>query len=153
MAADRSFWAEWVRGRSNWEISQLVLCDSFATSLSLKEMENVMVTCCIPMMKTSYQVYDRDGNTVREGETVFSEDGLNQYAIKEVLPLDELKPYETEDGQYAVRTQVTLASGHVVNKYFPTNLSAFYSKITPTISYNNFVPNSSPFVRPVKLLI
>lgn len=63
----------------------LVQCDSYATAVSIKEMEEVVMACGIPMTKLSYLVYDRDENMVKEGFYEFPAEGVNRFVRKDVL--------------------------------------------------------------------
>ena len=85
----------------------MVRNDGFFTAISLKEMENVEITCAIPITKISYKIFDGNDATVLENVIPFPEDGVTRIVFKDVIPLEELKPYETEDCRYGMDVTVT----------------------------------------------
>lgn len=103
---------------STLDINKLVQCEMYATALSVQEMEDVAVSCAVPMVKMSWQIKDSAENTVKTGEYAFPEGGVSSFVLKDVVPLAELKAYETENADYQLTTAVTLISGHEVGGYF-----------------------------------
>lgn len=117
MAAETS-WYELIGRQGNAPVGQLVKCDHYATAASVREIENVALSCGVPMVKLAYQVLDSQGNPVREGEYAFPEAGVNRFVLKDVLPLDALKSYETENADYRIGMTVTLITGDDVGGFF-----------------------------------
>lgn len=113
MEQNDSLWYELIGQKSDANINLLVLCDRFTHAQSRKELEDVTVTCKVPMVKVTYKVYDAD-STVLEGEHSFGEKGVNRFVLPDILSLDALAPYETEEPRYQLDTAVTLISGHTV---------------------------------------
>ena len=113
MAQNDSAWYELIGQQSEAAINLMVTCDRYASAQSCKELQEVTVNCKIPMLKFSYRVAD-ESNTVLEGEYEFSDGGVTRFTLPEVLSLDALFPYETEDARYSLETTVTLISGHTV---------------------------------------
>jgi len=118
MATTDTAWYELIDSGAVFSPNQRVQCETFATAVSIEEMAEVVVACVEPMTQMAYQIYDRQGNTVREGGYTFGDEGVTRFVLKDVLPLEELKPYETENADYGISTTVTLASGHEVGSYF-----------------------------------
>lgn len=115
MSVTDTSWYELIGHKS---VNKYVQCDNYSTVISIKDMENVAITCVIPMTKLVYKIYDRNGSTVKEGSCELPKEGVSRVVMKDVLPLEELKPYETENADYGIGTTVTLASGHEVGSYF-----------------------------------
>lgn len=118
MSSMHAPWYEVIEEQKGKVMGKLVKCDYFAAAVSLKEMEDVVITCAVPIVKLSYEIQNRNGIVVRSGETAFSGEGLNRVALKDVLPFDELRPYETKTAEYRISTSVTLISGHEIGDYF-----------------------------------
>lgn len=118
MATTDTTWYELVNSDAAFSPNQRVQCETFATAVSLEEMAEVVIEGLEPITKMTYQIYDREGNTVKEGGYGFSDEGVSRFVLKDVLPMEELKPYETENADYGISTTVTLASGHEVGNYF-----------------------------------
>jgi len=105
---------------------KIVNCRTYACALSLEEVKEVRIECPAPMTKASYAIKDRAGNTVKEGHFELSKEGVNEFGVKELLPFEELKPYETEDAGYSLEMGVTLISGDELSgaRVFKCNLHA-----------------------------
>ena len=100
MATTDTTWYELVNSDAAFSPNQKVQCETFATAVSLGEMAEVVIEGLEPITKISYQIYDREGNTVKEGGYGFSDEGVSRFALKDVLPMEELKVYETENAIY-----------------------------------------------------
>ena len=111
-------WYDVVEGRKDIERKRLVKSDYFASAISVEELGDVEIECVVPMLKMSYTIHDRNGNTVKDGDYGFADRGVNRFALRDVLPLDKLKAFETETAEYGIDTTVTLASGDEVGSYF-----------------------------------
>jgi len=118
MATTDTTWYELIGSGNTVSPNQKVQCETFATVVSIEEMAEVVIDCLEPMTKMTYQIFDSGKNTVKEGEYTFPAKGVSRFVLKDVLPLDELKAYETETADYGISTTVTLASGHEVGGYF-----------------------------------
>lgn len=118
MATTDATWYELIGSGNTVSPNQKVQCETFATAVSIEEMAEVVVECLEPMTKMSYQIYDRKGTTVKEGGYTFGEEGVSRFVLKDVLPLEELKAYETANADYGISTTVTLVSGPEVGNYF-----------------------------------
>ena len=118
MQTSETSWYEMIGQEDLLSIHRKVQCETFATAISVEEMKDVAIECVVPMVKVSYQISDRSDNVVKEGSYAFSGEGVNRFTLQEVLPLEELKQYETETAEYMISTVVTLITGHEVGKYF-----------------------------------
>ncbi len=105
---------------------KLVNCRTYASALSLEELKEVRIECPAPMTKASFAIKDRAGNTVKEGCFELSKEGINEFGLKELLPFEELKPYETADAAYSIEMGVTLTTGDELSgiRVFCCNLHA-----------------------------
>ena len=117
MSTNETAWYELI-GKKGTNVRQLVGCDTFASAISLKELADVVIFCAVPMVKMSYQILDRNDSTVTEGSYPFPAEGTFSFPLKDALPLDDLKPYETENADYAISITVTLISGDEVSGSF-----------------------------------
>jgi len=111
-------WYEVVEGTTGRARMKLVKCKYYASAVSVEELGDVEIECVVPMVKMSYDLHDRVGNQLKKGEYIFPGEGVNSFALREVLPLAELKAFETENADYGIGTEVTLASNDVVGSYF-----------------------------------
>ncbi len=118
MAANDTPWYELIGQRTGASVNKMVKCDTYATAISLKELADVAIYCVVPITQAAYQVTDRQENTVKEGTHTFPEGGVERFVLKDMLPLEELKPYETESAHYRLSLSVTLVSGDQVNSPF-----------------------------------
>jgi len=110
-------WYE-IIGKEGRSVRTFVQNETYASAVSVKELEDVTITCAIPITKMDYKVFDRGGNPVKEGEFPFSEGGVHCFVLKDVLPLAELAPYETKNADYGIEILVTLISGDTVGGGF-----------------------------------
>ena len=111
-------WYEIVEGTTGRARMKLVKSRYYASAVSAEELGDVEIECVVPIVKMSYILHDRSGNQVKTGEYSFPGAGVNAFTLREVLPLAQLKAYETDTADYGIDTQVTLASGDVVGGYF-----------------------------------
>ncbi len=118
MAKVDTSWYNMVEGASELARKKLVTSKYFASAVSVEELGDVVIECPVPMVKMAYSIHDRAGNELKKGEYAFPEDGVNSFALKDVLPLAQLKAFETETADYGIDTEVTLASGDVVGGYY-----------------------------------
>ncbi len=116
----------------------LVQCDSYATAVSIKEMEEVVMACGIPMTKLSYRIYDRNERLVKEGSYEFPEGGVNRFVLKDVLPISELQPYETKNADYRIETSVTRITGDEVSRYYTFKSYLRTGETTTEVPEKNF---------------
>ena len=63
MAQKESAWYELIGQQTDASVRLLVVCEHYCCASSLKEIEDLAVTCQIPMVKIDYQVAE-DDNTV-----------------------------------------------------------------------------------------
>ena len=115
MATNESHWYETIGQNTDADVRRFVQCESFANALSPEEMADVTIFCKIPIVKASYTVLDSNDNAVLSGSHSF-DPGVERFALKEALPLEELIAYTTEEGTYRIKTDVTLISGHEVGE-------------------------------------
>ena len=113
MAQNETAWYELIGQESEASVRLHVICDRYCSAQSCKELHNVEITCKVPMVKATYKVCDSD-STVLEGEHSFGEAGVTRFVLPDILSLDALLPYETEDARYSLETTVSLISGHTV---------------------------------------
>ena len=118
MATTETSWYELIGQQSNGSANLLVKCDFFANAAAIEEIAHVGITCEVPMTKLSYEISDREGNKLTQGDYFCCPGGVHRFVIKDVLPLEELKAYETESADYQLSTTVTLITGHEVGGSF-----------------------------------
>lgn len=111
-------WYEVVEGTSELARKKLVTSEYFASAVSVEELADVEIQCIVPIMKMSYEIHNRAGEAVQKGEFTFPEEGVTRFALRDVLPLGQLKAFETETADYGIATTVTLASGDEIGSYF-----------------------------------
>lgn len=113
MAQNEPAWYTLIGQQSDASVRLLVVCDRFCSAQSCKELADAEITCKVPMVKATYKVVN-DETTVLEGEHNFGERGVTRFVLPDILSLEDLQPYETEDARYSLETTVTLISGHTV---------------------------------------
>lgn len=118
MATTDTSWYELIGQKTDAAINLLVQCNYYATAASVKDLADVAITCEVPMTKITYTVCDREGDPVTEGTHFCCPGGVHRFVMKDVLPLEKLKTYETETADYKLSTTVTLATGHEVGGVF-----------------------------------
>lgn len=118
MATTDTSWYEMIGQNAGVSPKQLVQCDRFATAVSLEEMTDVTISCVVPITKFAYRIHDRESLTVKEGAFAFSPEGVHRLILGQVLPMAELRPYETENADYGIATTVTLITGDEVGGSF-----------------------------------
>ena len=114
MAKTETAWYELIGQQSAASINLLVKCDHFANAAAVNEFADVEIRCEVPMTKLAYRIQDREGNACKEGCYEFPSEGVQAFCLKDVLPLDEIRQYETEAADYALETTVSLISGNEV---------------------------------------
>ncbi len=87
-----------------------VQCETYAAALSLEELAEVRIHCRVPMTKAVYQIKMRKGAIALEGEHLF-ENGTETFLLKDILPLPEMKPFETKESTYQIGLTITLING------------------------------------------
>jgi len=117
MAKVDTSWYEMI-GKEGVIPRKLVKCDSYVCATSVKEMEDVEISCEIPLVKMSYKIIDREGNALKEAAVEFPEGGVDRFVLKDVLPIEELKAYETETADYGIDVTVTMVTGDEVSGGF-----------------------------------
>ena len=118
MASVDTSWYDVVEQKKGRARQKLVKSDYFASAISLEELGDVEIECIVPIVKMSYDIHTRADEIVKTGEFAFPGEGVNRFALRDVLPLAELKAFETADAAYGIGTTVTLASGDEVGSYF-----------------------------------
>ena len=122
MGNTESAWYEMI-GQPGVSPNQMVQCDFYAHAASLAEIEPLILTCRVPAVKFLWKILDRAENTVLQRVHEFSAEGVDRIALKDVLPLEELKVYETDMADYSLNTTVTLITGHEVSGSFSFRVS------------------------------
>lgn len=104
--------------------SKSVQCDTYPTVLSLKELENVKITCPYPIRKFSFQIKTLSGTTVLENTHSFEGEGATEILLKEVADLGSFAPYETEEVTHFLTCSVIFPDGEEVSGFraFKCNL-------------------------------
>ena len=114
MAQKDTPWYELIGQQTDASVRLLVVCEHYCSASSLKEIEDLAVTCQIPMVKVDYQIADDDNTVAVQGTYEFGSEGVTRFVLKDVLPLEQWSAYETPDARYRLETTVTLVSGHTV---------------------------------------
>ena len=98
---------------------QLLLQNEFYSGVSsLEETAAVVISCPVPMVKFYWEILSPDRKKVLEGSWDFGAEGVERFSLGEVLPMEQLRPYETETAEYCMKTGVILATGDDVNGSF-----------------------------------
>lgn len=117
MTAKEVLWYEMI-GQEGISPNLLVQCDCFATVLSLEEMAPVEISCPVPIVSFRWELRNREKDLILEGIHSFGPEGVDRFALRDVLPMGRLEPYETESAEYYLTTAVTLATGDEVRGAF-----------------------------------
>lgn len=118
MAQTEIAWYEMIDGASERDRKKMVTSKYFASAVSVEELGDVDISCKVPIKKLTYWIHDRANNEVKREECAFPGEGINSFVLRDVLPLEQLKAFETETAEYGIKTEVTLASGDVVGGYY-----------------------------------
>ena len=110
-------WYELI-GREGTTPNQLVKSETYASAVSVSELGEVALECPVPFQSMAWEIFDRSGNTVLNGEHSFPDGGTNGFLLKDAIPLTQLKPYETVNADYGIHVSVVLASGDTVSGAF-----------------------------------
>lgn len=132
MAKKDVMWYDLI-GKDGTSPNLLVQCDRFAAVSSLEEVATVKVTCPVPMVKFSWKIRDRENKTVLEDAYLFDSDGVEQFVLGDVLPMERLQPYETEDAAYNLFSSVTLSTGDEVQGSFVFKTTLHKGETTTTV--------------------
>ena len=136
MATKETPWYELI-GQSGISPNLLVKCNYFANAASAEEIKNVEIRCEVPMIKLAYCVSGKNGATLKEGCYDFAAEGVNSFTLQEVLPLEELKQYETQTADNNLATTVTLITGHEVGGSFAFRCYLHPGKTTTELPYED----------------
>ena len=125
-------WYEAIGLKQGALVGQLVQSSLYAAVVSVEELAAVTMECKIPMVKLCWRIHDRSRQIEKSGETAFPE-GVYTLVLGEVLPLQELKAYETADAAYGIETFVTLAAGDEIGGPYAFRASLHSGKPTDSM--------------------
>ena len=139
MSTVNTSWYDTIGTLTGKELGKLVKSDNFVSCASVDEIADVTIECAVPIVKMTYQISDREKNVVKEGSYTFEKEGVNKFAIKDAINLEELKVYETDTYDYFLQTNVVLASGDEVGSYFTLQCTLRNGETTTKMPSTNLV--------------
>jgi len=86
---------------------------------SAKELEEVVLSCNVPMIKLRWTVTDRtDGKVKADGNYEFESDGVTEFALRDVIKLAELAKFERSEPPFCMfEMTVNTANGQELANY------------------------------------